>query len=103
MPDAAPVEDGYRTRRQRALERQARRRARAVVFVTVAGGAAIAIWQLPKRMPPLPRDSAEAAVALPVARRDTIREGEDVVAALMRAGLERSVPRQYRFRPPFRM
>ena len=93
MPDAAPVEDGYRTRRQRALERQARRRARAVVFVTVAGGAAIAIWQLPKRMPPLPRDSAEAAVALPVARRDTIREGEDVVAALMRAGLERSVAR----------
>ena len=93
MPDALQVEDGYRTRRQRALERQARRRARAVVFLTVAVGAGIAIWQLPKRMPPLPRDSAEAAVALPVARRDTIREGEDVVTALMRAGLERDVAR----------
>ena len=93
MPDAPPVEDGYRTRRQRALERLARRRARAVVFLTVAAGAAIAMWQLPKRMPALPRDSAEAAVALPVARRDTIHEGEDVVAALMRAGLERSVAR----------
>lgn len=93
MADAPPVEEGYRTRRQRALERQARRRARAVVFLTVASGAAIAIWQLPKRMPPLPRDSAEAAIALPVARRDTIREGEDVVTALMRAGLARDVAR----------
>ena len=93
MPDAPPVEDGYRTRRQRALERQARRRARAVVFLTVVSGAGVALWQLPKRMPPLPRDSAESAVALPVARRDTIREGEDVVAALMRAGLTRVVAR----------
>ncbi len=93
MPDAPPVEEGYRTRRQRALERQARRRARAVVLLTVLGGAALAIWQLPGRMPPLPRDSADVAIALPVARRDTIHKGEDAIVALMRAGLTRDVAR----------
>ena len=93
MPDAPPVEEGYRTRRQRALERQARRRARAVVLLTGLGGAVLAIWQLPQRMPPLPRDSADAAIALPVARRDTIHKGEDAIVALMRAGLTREVAR----------
>jgi murein DD-endopeptidase MepM/ murein hydrolase activator NlpD len=91
MPDAPAVTDGYRTRRERALERLARRRARVVVFLTVAGGAALAIWQLPKRSPPLPHESVAGAIALPVARRDTIRKGESVVAALMRAGLQKDV------------
>jgi murein DD-endopeptidase MepM/ murein hydrolase activator NlpD len=91
MPDAPPVEEGYRTRRQRALERQARRRARAVVFLTVLACAGVAIWWLPTRLPPMPRESADVALALPVARRDTIREGEGVVAALIRAGLTREV------------
>ena len=93
MPDAPPAEERYRTRRQRALERQARRRARAVVFVTVLVAAGLAIWQLPKRMPPLPRDSADGAIALPIARRDTIHDGEDAIVALMRAGLDRDVAR----------
>ncbi len=97
MPDAPPVEEGYRTRRQRALERQARRRARAVVFLTVVAGAALAIWQLPHRMPQLPRDSADAAIALPVARRDTIHKGEDAIVALMRAGLTRDIARAVLF------
>jgi murein DD-endopeptidase MepM/ murein hydrolase activator NlpD len=91
MPSAPAVKDGYRTRRERALERQARRRARAIVFVTVVAGAVLAIWQLPKRVPPLPRQEVAQALALPVARRDTIRQGEGVVAALMRAGLPRDV------------
>ena len=91
MPDALPVTEGYRSRRERALERQARRRARGVVFLTVAGGAALAIWQLPKRAQPLPRESHTGVIALPVARRDTIRKGEGVVAAFVRAGLARDV------------
>ena len=90
MPDA-PIDEGYRSRRQRALERQARRRARAVVYLTVLGAAGVAIWGLPKLPTPLPRTSnSAAATALPVARRDTIRRGERVVAVLMRAGLDRS-------------
>ncbi len=91
MPDAPPVTDGYRSRRERALERQARRRARAVVFLTVVAGAALALWQLPKRSQPLPRELVAGAIALPVAHRDTIRKGEGVVAALVRAGLTREV------------
>ncbi len=91
MPDVPPVTDGYRSRRERALERQARRRARAVVFLTVVAGAALALWQLPKRSPPLPREFVAGAIALPVAHRDTIRKGEGVVAALVRAGLTREV------------
>lgn len=91
MPDAPAATEGYQSRRERALERQARRRARAIVFVTVAGGAALALWQLPKRDKPLPRDSAAIAIALPVAHRDTIRKGEGVVPALVRAGLTRDV------------
>jgi murein DD-endopeptidase MepM/ murein hydrolase activator NlpD len=88
MPDAQ-IEDGYRTRRQRALERRAGRRARAAVSAFVAVAAALALWRLPKRLPPLPRDTAATrSPAPPVARRDTIRRGEGVVAVLMRAGLD---------------
>jgi hypothetical protein len=87
MPDA-PIESGYRTRRQRALERQSRRRARLVVLVCVLVAAGVAIWRLPSRPSPLPRDMAGArSTALPVARRDTIRKGEEVVEVLVRAGL----------------
>lgn len=91
MPDA-PIESGYRTRRQRALERQSRRRARAVVLFTVLTAAGVAIWRLPQRAAPLPRETVSGPpTALPIARRDTIRKGEGVVAALMRAGLSRDV------------
>ncbi len=91
MPDA-PIETGYRTRRQRALERQSRRRARAVVLFSVLTAAGVAIWRLPQRAKPLPREAANAGPsALPIARRDTIRKGEGVVGALMRAGLSRDV------------
>jgi murein DD-endopeptidase MepM/ murein hydrolase activator NlpD len=91
MPDA-PIEDGYRTRRQRALERQARRRARAVVLLCVLTAAGVAIWRLPTLGTPLPRETASSGPsALPVARRDTIRKGEGVVAVLMRVGLPREI------------
>ena len=91
MPDA-PIETGYRTRRQRALERQSRRRARAVVLISVLTAAGVAIWRLPQRSKPLPREPANSGPsALPVARRDTIRKGERIVVALMRAGLTRDV------------
>ncbi len=54
--------------------------------------AGIAVWRLPNRSVPLPREAAGVRpTALPIARRDTIRKGEGVVAALMRAGLERRV------------
>ncbi len=91
MPDA-PIETGYRTRRQRALERQARRRARVVVLCSVLVAAGVAIWRLPARQMPLPREAAGARpTALPLARRDTIRKGEAVVAVLVRAGLPNDV------------
>lgn len=87
MPEA-PIESGYRTRRQRALERQARRTARSVVLFLVLVAAGTAIWRLPSRPMPLQREAAGArSTALPVARRDTIRKGEGVVPALVRAGL----------------
>ncbi|MCC7053080.1 MAG: M23 family metallopeptidase [Gemmatimonadaceae bacterium] len=91
MPDAPAAEDRYRSRRQRALERQLRRRARAVVFLTVFGAAALAIWGLPKRSPPLPRDTTagRGETAIPVSRRDTIRARDGVVTVLVRAGLPR--------------
>ncbi len=54
--------------------------------VLIAAGAAI--WRLPSRPSALPREVAGVRpTALPVARRDTIRKGEGVVAALVRAGL----------------
>ncbi len=91
MPDA-PIESGYRTRRQRALERQSRRRARAAVLFLVLAAAGVAIWRLPSRPTPLPREAPGTPPnALPIARRDTIRKGESVVAALVRAGLPNEV------------
>lgn len=86
----APIETGYRTRRQRALERQSRRRARAAVLVVLLVAAGLSIWRLPKRQTPLPRDTAATRpIALPIALRDTIRKGERVEDVLMRGGLTR--------------
>lgn len=91
----APIEAGYRTRRQRALERQSRRRARAAVLLVLLGAAGLSVWRLPQRSTPLPRDTADKRPnALPIARRDTIRKGDVVVAALVRAGLPREVAQQ---------
>jgi murein DD-endopeptidase MepM/ murein hydrolase activator NlpD len=91
MPDA-PIETGYRTRRQAALERQSRRRARAFVLLSVLTAAGVAIWRLPQRSRPLPREAAGTGPsALPIARRDTIHRGEGVVGALVRAGLPQDV------------
>lgn len=88
MPDAPAAVDRYRTRRQRALERQLRRRARAVVFLTVFAGAAVAIWRLPGRTPPIPRENVvEAGTPSTIARRDTIRARDGVLTILVRAGL----------------
>jgi murein DD-endopeptidase MepM/ murein hydrolase activator NlpD len=84
----APIE-GYRSR-SRALERQNRRRARAIVLLVVLSFAALAIWLLPQRPARLPRDvMAVSTPAPPLATRDTIRRGEGVVAALVRIGLAR--------------
>lgn len=90
MADAT-IDEEYRTRRQRALERRSGRRARAVVFGVVMAGAVFALWRLPQRTPPLPRDrQADGPRAAPVSRQDTIRRGEGVVAALTRLGLSRT-------------
>ena len=82
--------ENYRSR-SRALERQNRRRARAIVFSVVFAGAALAIWLLPKRQKPLPLDTSSrpGPRAAATARRDTIRRGEGVVGALVRTGLPR--------------
>jgi len=90
MADAL-LEDVYQARRQRALVRRNRRRARTIVLLSVCVAAGVAIWVLTKVQRPLARGTAaEAGVpAAPVAARDTIRKGDGMVAALIRAGLSR--------------
>jgi murein DD-endopeptidase MepM/ murein hydrolase activator NlpD len=86
----APIE-GYRLR-SRALERQNRRKARAIVLAVGLSAAALVLWLMPPRQPRLPREPATAgAASLPISRQDTIRKGEGVVAVLLRAGLARDV------------
>jgi murein DD-endopeptidase MepM/ murein hydrolase activator NlpD len=86
----APIE-GYRLR-SRALERQNRRQARAIVLAVVLTAAALVLWLMPARQPRLPRvDAIAGAPAIPISRRDTIRRGEGVVGALVRAGLARDI------------
>lgn len=87
MSDASV--EKYRSR-SRALERQNRRRARAIVFSIVFAGAAIAVWRMPERATVLPRDTGRnRPTGSSIAHRDTIRRGEGVVAVLVRAGLPR--------------
>ena len=88
MADAL-IQNAYQARRQRALERRKRRRARAIVLSSVSVAAAIAFWVLPKVQRPLPRGTAAEAgsPASPMAARDTIRKGDGMVTALTRAGL----------------
>ncbi len=89
MADAR-IEDAYEARRLRALDRRKRRRARAVVLVSVLSAAGLALWTLPKLQRPLPRAVESAGVpAPPVSTRDTISRGEGMVGALIRAGLTR--------------
>lgn len=89
MPDAPENSTAGSRRRERVLARRARRRARAVVFSTVSALAIVALWLLPKRQKPLPRDDSSGPAAPPVSVRDTIRRGEGIVAALQRTGLSR--------------
>lgn len=83
------TEDAYQTRRVRALVRQTRRRARAVIFASVFAAAAVALWRLPSRPPAVPHVTVETRAAQPVTHRDTIHRGDGVVAVLMKAGLSR--------------
>jgi len=86
MPDV-PTDERYRSRRQRAFERRTGRRARAVVFVTVAALAWLVLFRQPRRTPRA-RDVAErVAPAGPRVVRDTIRAKDGVVSVLVRAGL----------------
>ncbi len=89
MPDA-PIEEARQARRGRALERRNRRRARAVVFLLVLGGAGVSIWRLPPLQPAPPPEAVSPDMpAPPVATRDTIGQGESVPNALIQAGLSR--------------
>jgi murein DD-endopeptidase MepM/ murein hydrolase activator NlpD len=89
MADAL-IEGEYQARRQRALERRGRRRARAIVLVAVLSAAALSLWILPTVPKPLPRSVARDGVPSPlVATRDTIGKGQGMVGALIAAGLTR--------------
>jgi len=88
MADAL-IEDAERTRRLRALGRRRRRRARTIVSACVFAAAAVVLWRLPMRQPPVTRVTVQTRSAEPVTRRDTIHRGDGVVAVLMKAGLSR--------------
>ena len=89
MPDAA-IEEAFQARRERALERRYRRRARALVFLALLGGAGVSLWRLPAVSPAaLPEAVLPGLPAPAIATRDTIDRGENVATALVQAGLSR--------------